>query len=128
MAITMFYSVIAFVLSLYIGHATLMTNISPSYTKPLEVCSHLNVHITETGNVTTVECQCMLKNIICKNLKSIPNFRDSVKTEKWRGIYLPKQNITQIPRFAFTELRVKAIILNMNPIGSRISPNAFTGR
>ena len=84
---------------------------------------------TATNQTETLPCFCHVKSIFCKNLDSIPTFSPLARENKelWKGLYLPSQRISSIPKLAFLNLPVRVIVLNVNPIGNNISSNAFSG-
>ena len=79
-------------------------------------------------------CRCnSLLEIHCQRLKSIPDFGSAISSAgpdhspTFSLVSIQRQAIGEVKKGAFVSVKVTRIVLNFNPIGSRLDPLAFLG-
>lgn len=70
-------------------------------------------------------CRQTTMEIHCRNLDAVPAFLPS--TSIFAGLYVGHQMIREVPQGSFSNLRVRKISLNFNPIGEKLSVSALVG-
>ena len=87
------------------------------------------VGLNSTGNgldLAQVRCSCTdIMEIRCDGLSAVPVFAPDPRT--FRAIHLSRQSIHELPRGCLAGLRVRKLVLNLNPIGDRVSGDALAG-
>lgn len=91
-------------------------------------CPAWVLHTPVSAHATGPRCECHgpLAEIRCYGLDAVPGFLPSAERVLLCGLYMTRQSISSVERGAFARLRVRKIVLDFNPIGDRIDPEAFS--
>jgi len=84
--------------------------------------------VSDNVSDITPRCECTtFDEIHCHNLPTVPPFPQS-PSFTWRGVYMPGQNIGDLPAGAFGKLRTAKLVLNFNRLGDRVQAGALDGQ
>ena len=84
--------------------------------------------VADNLNETTPRCECTtFGEIHCQNLPAVPPF-DHPPCGTWRGVYMLRQGIAELPTGALAKLRTMKLVLNFNQLGDRVQAGALDGQ
>jgi len=92
-------------------------------------CPPTYVVVAKNKNETNLErCECTtFGEIHCYNLVAVPAFNNPPSVT-WRGVYMSRQLITELPSGVFGNLRASKLVLNFNRLGDRVEAGALAGQ
>jgi len=84
--------------------------------------------VVDNLSETIPRCECTtFGEIHCQNLLAVPAFHHP-PSFTWRGVYMPRQGIAELPKGAFAKLRTQRLVLNFNRLGDRVQAGALDGQ
>jgi len=85
--------------------------------------------VAENVSSSAPRCDCTpFDEIHCQNLPAVPPFHHPPSATPWRGVYMPRQGIAELPSGAFAKIRTAKLVLNFNRLGDRVRPGALDGQ